>query len=666
MAFFDALAMDSPEGCAQFATNGRCTTRNCFRRHVPSYAGRRAVRHHRAAPHWNSLVCRNYWREGKCYNTECSYLHADVTDWSSWVSGQARISRDDSASLAEFLRLALLQVKTSPAEVLDLLSGTVKRRDEPIHPLDDALASLSEVEDVPDFTRSSNILQLLDLLTQSELVNSALTRQVALIFKVCSEEQLTELVRVEVEEILRSKQRRAELETGVGYSPLQIAELVLSYLESLLTHTNCYDPHIDKLIHQYLPALIKLCASSSACSQAEWRLAALTAQVSGTSLPNVNPPRHNNDFPDILRIQVAPTEAEMLCALAPFLPVAYPSNWQRHTDYHFRLLRYDMMASFAEGTREFLSTFRTWTGRSGDRYRVKGGNSDIFVYTSVILERVVPDREALCVRVSFAQLPGMSSAAARVEHWKNSKRLMNGSLLCVLSWREEKDKPRLIFATIARRKWEELAEESPSLCLAPISATDLQSCLMLPGSHALLLHSKGGYFEAYAPVLEALKRMWLRGPPLQLREQLVPRPPSEPAPIRQFPNGMGEDSVLDLSCLDLRPGLSPESARVAFRDSPLWSQRTLALLRQYTTLDSAQALALLNALCCRVALIQGPPGTGKTYLGVQIVRALLWNKITGAKSGNGPIVTVCYTNHALDQFLEGYGMIHLYFLTHFR
>lgn len=43
-----------------------------------------------------------------------------------------------------------------------------------------------------------------------------------------------------------------------------------------------------------------------------------------------------------------------------------------------------------------------------------------------------------------------------------------------------------------------------------------------------------------------------------------------------------------------------------------------------------------------------PPG--KTYVGLKIVRALLDNKAWGPKS---PILVVCYTNHALDQFLEG-------------
>ncbi|KAL9983465.1 hypothetical protein ACROYT_G005640 [Oculina patagonica] len=52
------------------------------------------------------------------------------------------------------------------------------------------------------------------------------------------------------------------------------------------------------------------------------------------------------------------------------------------------------------------------------------------------------------------------------------------------------------------------------------------------------------------------------------------------------------------------------------------------------------------------AVIQGPPGTGKTYIGLKIAKVLLQNaKVWRVKNG-GPILVVCYTNHALDQFLE--------------
>jgi superfamily II DNA or RNA helicase len=73
-------------------------------------------------------------------------------------------------------------------------------------------------------------------------------------------------------------------------------------------------------------------------------------------------------------------------------------------------------------------------------------------------------------------------------------------------------------------------------------------------------------------------------------------------------------------------------------------------------LDPSQAEALYGALTRKLVVIQGPPGTGKTYLGLKIVQTLLHNKrywVGVEKPKPTPILVICYTNHALDQFLEG-------------
>jgi DNA polymerase III delta prime subunit len=63
--------------------------------------------------------------------------------------------------------------------------------------------------------------------------------------------------------------------------------------------------------------------------------------------------------------------------------------------------------------------------------------------------------------------------------------------------------------------------------------------------------------------------------------------------------------------------------------------------------DASQLAALEQVLTKEFAIVQGPPGTGKTYVGLQAARLMLENK------SPKPILCVCYTNHALDQFLEG-------------
>lgn len=67
--------------------------------------------------------------------------------------------------------------------------------------------------------------------------------------------------------------------------------------------------------------------------------------------------------------------------------------------------------------------------------------------------------------------------------------------------------------------------------------------------------------------------------------------------------------------------------------------------------NESQLRAFEAATNQEFVIIQGPPGTGKTYLGLEIAKNLLkdyqsWYKDT-------PMLVVCYTNHALDQFLEG-------------
>ena len=65
------------------------------------------------------------------------------------------------------------------------------------------------------------------------------------------------------------------------------------------------------------------------------------------------------------------------------------------------------------------------------------------------------------------------------------------------------------------------------------------------------------------------------------------------------------------------------------------------------TLDESQLKAIKHCLTSKIALIQGPPGTGKTHVGSIITNILIQNL-----KKNSKILVVCFTNHALDQFLE--------------
>jgi hypothetical protein len=69
-------------------------------------------------------------------------------------------------------------------------------------------------------------------------------------------------------------------------------------------------------------------------------------------------------------------------------------------------------------------------------------------------------------------------------------------------------------------------------------------------------------------------------------------------------------------------------------------------------LDASQFKAFKSAFTKEFVVVQGPPGTGKTFLGLKVATVLLNNAPIWNLS-RVPILIVCYTNHALDQFLEG-------------
>ena len=89
-------------------------------------------------------------------------------------------------------------------------------------------------------------------------------------------------------------------------------------------------------------------------------------------------------------------------------------------------------------------------------------------------------------------------------------------------------------------------------------------------------------------------------------------------------------------------------------------------------MDEAQFAAFKSAITSEFSIIQGPPGTGKTVIGLILMKFLLKNRKLWSEGNelrlldpfelnrelwrnnweSAPILLICYTNHALDQFLE--------------
>ncbi|CDR00489.1 unnamed protein product, partial [Oncorhynchus mykiss] len=74
---------------------------------------------------------------------------------------------------------------------------------------------------------------------------------------------------------------------------------------------------------------------------------------------------------------------------------------------------------------------------------------------------------------------------------------------------------------------------------------------------------------------------------------------------------------------------------------------TLLLVTSSLVQQLCRSVTLLDI--CFLSLLIIP---GKTYTGLKIAQALLTNQEMG-RGFTSPMLVVCYTNHALDQFLEG-------------
>ncbi|KFP69846.1 NFX1-type zinc finger-containing protein 1, partial [Acanthisitta chloris] len=297
-----------------------------------------------------------------------------------------------------------------------------------------------------------------------------------------------------------------------------------------------------------------------------------------------------------------------------------------YLDTHFRLLREDFVRPLREGIMELLQSFE-------DRGLKKKKFDDIRIYfdTRVITPLCSPT--GVVYKVQFDTKP------LKFVRWQNSKRLLYGSLICMSKDHFE----TCLFATVSNRDAADLANGIVELCF------DAQSQALLAEvqpSDSFCMVETTAYFEAYRHVLEGLQELQEEDVPFQKYIVECDAQVKEPAYLTK-------DTAYNLAPLT-KDSLSdeemyPDDLRsVHILDPKQWlSMETLRL-------DESQMQALNLALTKELAIIQGPPGTGKTYVGLKIAQALLTNKnVWQSTSQKYPILIVCYTNHALDQFLEG-------------
>ena len=288
-------------------------------------------------------------------------------------------------------------------------------------------------------------------------------------------------------------------------------------------------------------------------------------------------------------------------------------SWDHYLDVHFRLLREDFIAPLRDGIQSLYDGCRT---------------PEICVYKHVHILAPVCLFVGVGFQISFDVQP-----LQRV-NWEHSQKLIFGSLLCLSN---DDFRESIIFATVVKRDAKEL--EMGRLIVkfeGDINGFDLD-----PFNEFTMVESTA-YFEAYRHVLVGLQKVSKNQDTMPFKSYLV-----ECNTRKIFPPLYVRSNMSAHFNLSGVLGDRYNHLQMSITDESAWPQS------HQTNLDASQLEAIKMTLNQEVSLIQGPPGTGKTYIGLKLMQIFLQNRRIWDPQKTSPILVVCYTNHALDQFLEG-------------
>ena len=377
--------------------------------------------------------------------------------------------------------------------------------------------------------------------------------------------------------------------------------------------------------------------------------------------------RYDNDKADITEMKIFPTREEILSDEIEFLPSTdrdqphfLEDQAKRLIDTHFRLFRHDTFGNMKSALARLMNSI-SQDSSSLLNPKASLGDLQAYPYINAHINYVTYNRQHrdLEITLSFPQPPQVRrrSEADRRRWWEESKRLEEGTLLSFMLL--ENGKIQHLFFTVSGRstdakKDHSLTKDASQTYVtakvamkdqASIEAIIMSSCQKTKG---VLVEFPNVMPATFIPILENLQNMQ-RLSRLPFRQWILPEkakqdddkflhiPPPLYARVPSF------SFPLDSITKNSKTSLSISST-ASVDDASL-----LDNIEKQTGLDHGQSQALIAALTREFAFIQGPPGTGKSYLGVQLMKVFLALK---SKAKLGPVIVVCYTNHALDQFLE--------------
>ena len=342
----------------------------------------------------------------------------------------------------------------------------------------------------------------------------------------------------------------------------------------------------------------------------------------------------NWDDSQYKQVPILPTMEEVChsappCLRSNIIQGSY-KGWEHYYDIQFRLLREDFIAPLRRGVQSLLAGTR---GRD---------LHDINMYRGVYVLEPVFTRKGTCFALFF-------DASRFRKNWEHSKRLIYGSLLCLSP---DGFQDQVYFATVYDRKSEEL-EKGIFLAKFEDDFEVFNHCSKM--TEFVMIESRA-YFEASRHILHSLQIAEIDTMPFT--ECLLKYHPKQSSATFRL-----ESSIP--SCVlgnpkYMKDGYALFDLRWLYPDDKSNECQSVNLLNvcgwpkaDEIELDQSQLDAIKMALTQEIAVIQGPPGTGKTYIGYKIVQTLLQNRNVWDPERTSPILVMCFTNHALDQFLEG-------------
>ena len=294
-------------------------------------------------------------------------------------------------------------------------------------------------------------------------------------------------------------------------------------------------------------------------------------------------------------------------------------NAEHYLDVQFRLLREDFLEPLREGIREIvLNIPRHQRKQLMKNYRSVEIVGKEFTWSGITHQ----------VQIDVSGLD--------TSRWAHSKRLLYGSFLCL-----SKDNFKtMLFATVCDRDPKKVKKGR-----IEVRFIENQDVFGIERSNCVYqMVESPAYFEAYRYVLKGLQE--LDETTLPFQKYLVECSGQVDPPEYLRRDESEEPVYYDLGKALQMLYLPNTTSTVPVLRPEAWPSV------EGLPLNKSQLEALKTAITTEFSVIQGPPGTGKTYVGAKIVRCLLDNRRAWDPHQTSPMLMVCYTNHALDQFLE--------------